>query len=34
VKDAVENPAMSILVALTPFGWDDEALKLAKENFA
>jgi hypothetical protein len=31
VKDAVENPAMSILVALTPFGWDDEAVKLAKK---
>lgn len=30
VKDAVENPAANIIVAITPFNWDDEALKIAK----
>lgn len=30
LKDAVENPAMSFLVAITPFGWDDVALRHAK----
>jgi hypothetical protein len=30
IKEAVENPALNILVTITPFGWDDEALKLAK----
>jgi hypothetical protein len=30
LKDAVENPAMNLLTAITPFNWDDIAVKAAK----
>lgn len=31
IKDIVESPVTSTLVSLTPFIWDDAALKLAKQ---
>lgn len=30
LKDAVNNPALNLVVSLTPFNWDDEAFKIAK----
>jgi hypothetical protein len=30
LKDAVNNPALNLIVSLTPFNWDDEAFKIAK----